>query len=157
MAAGQCRGLFLVRGEMISCRRWQKWLWRGQLGSSARGHLGVTFQSGWNTVFKNFDRWAKDGTWTKVTRCGRRRAHRNGNVKLRPQGFTPPPRPATGTRGSSITRTSAGPSPRGSNGGVRSSPEPFDNIGGGSPAGLRRHHDFVGPRNTARGEPVGTQ
>lgn len=34
----------------------------------------------WNTVFKNFDRWAKDGTWTKVLEHVQTRAEAPGDL-----------------------------------------------------------------------------
>jgi transposase len=34
----------------------------------------------WNTVFKNFDRWAKDGTWTKVLEHVQTRAESLGDL-----------------------------------------------------------------------------
>jgi transposase len=34
----------------------------------------------WNTVFKNFDRWAKDGTWSKVLEHVQTRAEALGDL-----------------------------------------------------------------------------
>jgi transposase len=71
------------------------------------GHLPEHFGN-WNTVFKNFDRWAKDGTWTKVLERVQTRAETLGDldwiasidstiVRVHQHGATLP-RPAGGPR-----------------------------------------------------------